>query len=89
MGLASLIATRLWTIYKDPFFGQGQAQPRIGLIGFKGSSFLDSGYVYAPYIPLYTTPTIVMDDFKGRKGMATQYGKRAVNARFYATMEVV
>ena len=45
--------------------------------------------MYAPYIPLYTTPIVVLDDFVGRKGMATQYGQRAINARFYATMELV
>lgn len=30
------------------------------LQGYKGSSFLDAGYIYAPYIPLYTTPTITI-----------------------------
>jgi len=78
-----------WTVYKDPFLGEGLPNPDIFIIGYKGSSFLEAGYVYAPYIPLYTTPTIVLDDFIGRKGMATQYGKRAVNARFYANGAVV
>lgn len=78
-----------WTVYKDPFLGEGLSNPDVFLIGYKGSSFLEAGYVYAPYIPLYTTPTIVLDDFIGRKGMATQYGKRVVNARFYATGNIV
>jgi hypothetical protein len=39
--------------------------------------------VYAPYIPFYTTPTVVLDDFIARKGMATQWAKRRVNGRFY------
>ena len=78
-----------WTVYKDPFLGFGLAQPDIFITGYKGQSFLEAGYVYAPYIPLYTTPTVVLDDFIGRKGMATQYGKRVVNPRFYATGKVV
>lgn len=77
-----------WTVYKDPFLGVGLANPDIFIMGYKGASFLEAGYVYAPYIPLYATPTIVLDDFVGRKGMATQYGKRAVNARYYATGKV-
>jgi hypothetical protein len=68
-----------WSIYKDPFFPSNQ-----WLMGYKGGSFLEAGYVYAPYIPLYTTPMIVLDDFVGRKGLATQYGKKMVNPRFYS-----
>ena len=29
------------------------------LVGYKGSQFLETGAVYAPYIPLYKTPDIV------------------------------
>lgn len=29
------------------------------LVGYKGSQFLETGVVYAPYIPLYTTPYLV------------------------------
>jgi hypothetical protein len=58
-------------------------------MGYKGGTFLEAGYVYAPYIPLYTTPMIVLDDFVGRKGLATQYGKKMVNPRFYSKGLVV
>lgn len=68
-----------WTIFKDPFYPANQ-----WLMGYKGSTFLEAGYVYAPYIPLYTTPMIVLDDFVGRKGLATQYGKKMINPRFYS-----
>ena len=68
-----------WAIYKDPFYPSNQ-----WLMGYKGSTFLEAGYVYAPYIPLYTTPMIVLDDFIGRKGLATQYGKKMINPRFYS-----
>lgn len=72
-----------WRCYKDPYNIDGTATQRNFLIGYKGSTFLDAGFVYAPYIPFYTTPTVVLDDFIARKGMATQWGKRKINGRFY------
>lgn len=72
-----------WRCYKDPYNIDGTATQRNFLIGYKGSTFLDAGYVYAPYIPFYTTPTVVLDDFIARKGMACQWGKRKINGRFY------
>jgi hypothetical protein len=73
----------MWDIYKDPFY-----QDDYFLMGYKGASFLEAGYVYAPYIPLYTTPTVVLDDFVARKGLATQYGKKAINSLFYVTGQI-
>lgn len=72
-----------WRCYKDPYNIDNTDGHRNFLIGFKGSTFLDAGYVYAPYIPFFTTPTVVLDDFLGRKGMATQFGRRKINGRFY------
>lgn len=72
-----------WRIYKDPYNIDNTQTQKNFLIGYKGSTFLDAGYVYAPYIPFYTTPTVVLDDFIARKGMATQWGKRKINGRFY------
>lgn len=73
-----------WSMWKNPFYVSNQ-----WLMGYKGSSFLEAGYVYSPYIPLYTTPMIVLDDFVGRKGIASQYGKKMVNPRFYSRGQVV
>lgn len=73
-----------WKVYKDPYFPATK-----WLQGYKGGQFLDAGYVYAPYIPLYTTPTVVLDDFMGRKGAATQYGTKAVNSLYYATGSIL
>jgi hypothetical protein len=73
-----------FAIFKDPFYASNE-----WLMGYKGSTFLEAGYIYAPYIPLYTTPMIVLDDFVGRKGMATQYGKKMVNPRFYSKGMIV
>lgn len=72
-----------WRCYKDPYNIDNTASQRNFLIGYKGSTFLEAGFVYAPYIPFYTTPTVVLDDFIARKGMATQWGRRKVNGRFY------
>lgn len=68
-----------WRVYKNPFFNDDNF-----LMGYKGSSYLDAGYVYAPYMPLYATPTQVMDDFIFRKGLATSYGKLMLNNKLYA-----
>ncbi len=68
-----------YTVYKDPYFPRN-----IMLIGFKGNSFLESGYVYAPYIPLVVTPTIYgPEDFAPRKGIMTRYAKAMVRTDFY------
>lgn len=72
-----------WSIYKDPYMDADTF-----LVGWKGSSFLEAGYVYAPYVPLYTTPTYVLDDMLNRKGMMSQYGVKAINGDFYATGQV-
>lgn len=69
-----------WSIYKDPYLDADTF-----LVGWKGTSFLEAGYVYAPYVPLYTTPTYVLDDMLNRKGMMTQYGVKAINGDMYVT----
>ena len=68
-----------WKVYKNPFYG-----PNNFLLGYKGASYLDAGYVYAPYMPLYATPTQVLDDFIFRKGLATSYGQIMLNNNLYA-----
>jgi len=65
-------------VYKNPFYG---AQSY--LIGYKGNMLLDAGYVYAPYLPIFHTQVIMLDDFIGRRGFATSYGKRMVNTNLY------
>lgn len=65
-------------VVKNPYFST-----KTYLIGYRGDLWLDTGYVYAPYMPLYTTPTITLDDFTTRKGMGTRYAKKLVNSRMY------
>jgi hypothetical protein len=74
-----------FVVHKDPYFPSNKI-----LIGLKGSTFLESGYIYAPYIPLLLTPVIyAQDDFTPRKGVMTRYGKKMVRADFYATVTVM
>jgi hypothetical protein len=71
-----------FTVYKDPYFPRNKI-----LVGYKGGSYLESGYVYAPYVPLIVTPTIFApEDFTPRKGVMTRYGKKMVRADFYGTV---
>ena len=74
-----------FTVYKDPYFPRNKV-----LVGYKGGSYLETGYVYAPYVPLIVTPTIFApEDFTPRKGVMTRYGKKMVRADFYGTVTVM
>ena len=71
-----------YTVYKDPYLPS-----YIVLLGHKGNTFLEAGYIYAPYIPLQLTQTIYdPSDFTPRKGLMTRYGKKMVNNRFYGVI---
>jgi len=73
-------------IYKDPLFPNCKI-----LMGFKGSSVLDAGYFYAPYIPLLSTPTVLdPNSFTPNKGIMTRYGKKLIEdgGLYYATVNV-
>ncbi len=71
--------SKKWDVWVDPYFPRN-----LVLIGRKGSSFLESGYVYAPYVPLQVTPTIFgVEDFTPRKGVMTRYAKKMVRPDFY------
>jgi len=71
-----------FTVYKDPYFPRNKL-----LVGYKGGSYLETGYVYAPYVPLIVTPTIFQpEDFTPRKGVMTRYGKKMVRGDFYGTV---
>jgi len=66
-------------IYVDPYFVRN-----VVLVGRKGNSFLESGYVYAPYVPLQVTPTIFdPESFVPRKGVMTRYAKKMVRPDMY------
>jgi hypothetical protein len=71
--------SKKFDIYVDPYFVRN-----VILVGRKGGSFLESGYVYAPYVPLQVTPTIFgTEDFVPRKGVLTRYAKKMVRPDMY------
>jgi hypothetical protein len=76
--------SRKFDVIVDPYFPRN-----VVLVGRKGGSFLESGYVYAPYVPLQVTPTIFgTEDFVPRKGVMTRYGKRMVRPDMYGLVIV-
>lgn len=70
----------LYEFIVNPFYGDNEF-----VVGFKGDSYLYSGYIFAPYRPLYVTPPIMLDDMYGRRGMFTSAGRKMVNNKFYVT----
>lgn len=72
-----------WDVWKDPNFGSLEYT-----MGYQGDAMWEVGYIFAPYILAFTTATIMLDDFIGRKGMASRYGKKAVDGRFYLNNSV-
>ena len=71
--------SKRYDVYVDPYFPRN-----LILVGRKGGSFLESGYVYAPYVPLQVTPTIFgVEDFVPRKGVMTRYAKKMVRPDMY------
>ena len=73
-----------YQVYRDPYFPANTV-----LLGHKGTSLLDTGYVYAPYVPLQLTPTMYNPfNFTPIKGIMTRYAKKMVNNRFYGRITV-
>ena len=76
--------SKKWDVYVDPYFLRN-----VILVGRKGSSFLESGFVYAPYVPLQVTPTIFgIEDFVPRKGVMTRYAKKMIRPDFYGLVVI-
>ena len=73
-----------YTVYKNPYMTENTI-----LMGYKGSQFLETGAVFAPYIPLIMTP-LVYDpvSFTPRKGIMTRYAKKMVRPDFYGKVYV-
>ncbi len=73
-----------FTVYKNPYMTDN-----VILLGYRGAQFLETGAVYAPYIPLIMTP-LVYDptNFTPRKGVMTRYAKKMVRPEFYGTIKV-
>ena len=73
-----------FTVYKNPYMTENQI-----LIGFRGSNFLETGAVYAPYVPLIMTPLVYDPSyFTPRKGVMTRYAKKMIRPEFYGKIQV-
>jgi hypothetical protein len=73
-----------YKVYVNPYFSTN-----VILMGYKGAQFLESGAVYAPYVPLLMTPLVYdPDTFTPRKGIMTRYAKKMVRPEFYGTVFV-
>jgi hypothetical protein len=73
-----------YTVYKNPYMTEN-----LILMGYKGSQFLETGAVFAPYIPLIMTPLVYdPDTFTPRKGLLTRYAKKMLRPEFYAKVYV-
>ncbi len=73
-----------YQVYRDPYSPAWSI-----IIGHKGKSLLDTGYIYAPYIPMQLTPTIYNpENFAPVKGIMTRYAKKCVNNRFYGAIKI-
>lgn len=71
-----------YAVYVDPY-----APACSMVIGHKGDSLLDTGYIYAPYVPMQLTPTIHnYNNFAPVKGILTRYAKKMVNNRYYGAI---
>ena len=73
-----------YQVFRDPYFPADTI-----LMGHKGTSLLDTGYIYAPYVPMQLTPTMYNPfTFAPVKGIMTRYAKKMVNNKFYGVIKV-
>ena len=73
-----------YKVYKNPYMTENQV-----LLGFRGTQFLESGAVFAPYIPLIMTPLVYdPETFTPRKGLLTRYAKKMVRPDFYGKVMI-
>lgn len=73
-----------FTVYKNPYMLEN-----VILMGFRGTSFLETGAVYAPYVPLITTPLVYdPNNLTPRKGVMTRYAKKVVRPEFFGRIVV-
>jgi hypothetical protein len=73
-----------YTVYKNPYMTEN-----VILMGYRGAQFLETGAVFAPYVPLIMTP-LVYDPvtFTPRKGLLTRYAKKMIRPEFYGRVFV-
>ena len=71
-------------VYKNPYMTEN-----VILLGYRGSQFLETGAVYAPYVPLMMTLLVYdPETFTPRKGLMTRYAKKMIRPEFYGKIFV-
>lgn len=73
-----------FNVYIDPYYPADEM-----LIGAKGEMFIEAGYIYAPYLPLFASQLLVDSDFKAQRGFCTLYAKKAVNKYMYHRLTLI
>lgn len=73
-----------YKVYKNPYYPDDAM-----LVGAKGEMFIEAGYVYAPYLPLFASQLLVDSDFKAQRGFCTLYGKKIVNKYMYHRIDLI
>jgi len=58
-----------------------------GKISITGSTYLDTGYVFAPYIPAQLTPVISeFNSFVPKKTIQSRYAATKINTNYYGVV---
>lgn len=73
-----------FSVYKNPNYPDNAV-----LIGAKGEMFIEAGYIYAPYIPIFATPLLVDENFRAKRGFCTLYAKKVVNPNMYHKITLI
>ena len=73
-----------YKVYKNPYYPDDAM-----LVGAKGEMFIEAGYIYAPYLPLFASQLLVDADFKAQRGFCTLYAKKAVNRWMYHRIDLI
>ena len=73
-----------YNVYKNPNYPED-----VILVGAKGEMFIEAGYIYAPYIPVFATQLLVDENLKGKRGFCTVYAKKVVNPQLYGKITLI
>ena len=72
-----------------PVYKSGAVADDDWTVGYKGDSLFESGYIYAPYMPIMSTMLLMDETFTGKQGLSTAYAKKLVNSDFYSRNKIV
>lgn len=70
-----------YRVYKNPYYPKDAM-----LVGAKGEMFIEAGYVYSPYLPVFATQLLVDENIKARRGFCTVYAKKVINPYMYSRL---